>query len=214
MKVILRRATEADAKHAASLLTELGYPSTEADARDRLVRSLRSATSYCLVAELAAEVVGLISAELVFYFPTGSTICRITSLVVSSQHRGHGLGQKLLTAGINFSRASIIARASGSPAPRGALMRTASISGSVFSGRRFDSSKQYDANVKRTFLKFLRPNNGDCTAECPPLASALHMSAFGSWRRQLHTSALIPARFGAFLCEALHNEKSRLTLYF
>jgi hypothetical protein len=41
MKVILRRATEADAKHAASLLTELGYPSTEADARDRLVRSLQ-----------------------------------------------------------------------------------------------------------------------------------------------------------------------------
>ena len=104
MKVILRRASEADAKHTASLLTELGYPSTEADARDRLVRSLRSATSYCLVAELAAEVVGLVSAELVFYFPTGSTICRITSLVVSSQHRGHGLGQKLLTAAIDFAR--------------------------------------------------------------------------------------------------------------
>ena len=104
MKAITRRATEADAKHAASLLTELGYPSTEADARDRLVRSLRSATSYCLVAEVAAEVVGLISAELVFYFPTGSTICRITSLVVSSQHRGHGLGQKLLTAAIDFAR--------------------------------------------------------------------------------------------------------------
>ena len=103
MKVILRRATEADAKHAASLLTELGYPSTEADARDRLVRSLRSTTSYCLVAELAAEVVGLISAELVFYFPTGSTICRITSLVVSSQHRGYGLGRKLLTAAIDFA---------------------------------------------------------------------------------------------------------------
>ena len=32
MKIILRRATEADAKHAASLLTELGYPLTEADA--------------------------------------------------------------------------------------------------------------------------------------------------------------------------------------
>ena len=77
MKAILRRATEADAKHAASLLTELGYPSTEADARDRLVRSLRSVTSYCLVEEVAAAVVGLISAELVFYFPTGSTICRI-----------------------------------------------------------------------------------------------------------------------------------------
>ena len=117
MKVILRRATEADAKHAASLLTELGYPSTEADARDRLVRSLHSATSYCLVAELAAEVVGLISAELVFYFPTGSTICRITSLVVSSQHRGHGLGRSC-SRRRSTSRASIIARASSSPAPR------------------------------------------------------------------------------------------------
>ena len=104
MKVILRRATEADAKYAASLLTELGYPSTEGDARSRLVRSLRSATSYCLVAESAGEVVGLISAELVFYFPTGSTICRITSLVISSQHRGHGLGQRLLTAAIDFAR--------------------------------------------------------------------------------------------------------------
>jgi ribosomal protein S18 acetylase RimI-like enzyme len=53
---------------------------------------------------LAAEVVGLISAELVLYFPTGSTICRITSLVVSSQYRGHGLGQKLLSAAIDFAR--------------------------------------------------------------------------------------------------------------
>jgi hypothetical protein len=72
MKVILRRATEADAKHAASLLTELGYPSTEEDARDRLVRSLRSATSYCLVAELAAEIVGLVSAELVLKLLTAA----------------------------------------------------------------------------------------------------------------------------------------------
>ena len=98
MKIMLRRATEADAKHAASLLTELGYPSTEAEARNRLAGLLRSATSCCLVAESAAEVIGLISAELVFYFPTGSTICRITALVVSSQHRGQGLGQKLLAA--------------------------------------------------------------------------------------------------------------------
>ena len=52
----------------------------------------------------AEEVHELISAELVFYFPTGSTICRITSLVVSSQYRGHGLGQKLLTAAIDFAR--------------------------------------------------------------------------------------------------------------
>ena len=103
MTVTLRRATEADAKQAALLLTELGYPSAEADARNRLARSLHSPTSCCLVAQSADEVIGLISAELVFYFPTGSTICRITSLVVSSRHRGHGLGQKLLAAATDFA---------------------------------------------------------------------------------------------------------------
>jgi len=35
MTVILRHATEADAKHVVSLLAELGYPSTEADVHDR-----------------------------------------------------------------------------------------------------------------------------------------------------------------------------------
>ena len=149
MKAILRRATEADAKHAPSLLTELGYPSTEADARDRLVRSLRSATSYCLVAEVAAEVVGLISAELVFYFSTGSTVCRITSLVVSSLHRGHGLGQKLLTAAIDFAREH---HCSG--------LELTSAEGRVdahrfyrrlgFSRTSFRFSKQYDANLERS----------------------------------------------------------------
>jgi ribosomal protein S18 acetylase RimI-like enzyme len=104
MTVMLRRATEVDAKHVAVLLAELGYPSAEADARNRLVHSLHSSTSCCLVAQAADEVIGLISAELVFYFPTGSTICRITSLVVSSRHRGHGLGQKLLAAATDFAR--------------------------------------------------------------------------------------------------------------
>ena len=44
------------------------------------------------------------SAELVPYFPTGSTICRVTSLVVSSQHRRRGVGEKLLAAAAEFAR--------------------------------------------------------------------------------------------------------------
>src|SRR6516162_5188476 len=95
MTVILRHATEADAKHVVSLLDELGYPSTEADVHDRLCHSLHSQTSCFLVAQSASDVIGLISAELVPYFPNGSTICRVTGLVVSSQHRGQGIGEKL-----------------------------------------------------------------------------------------------------------------------
>jgi N-acetylglutamate synthase-like GNAT family acetyltransferase len=89
MTVILRHATEADAKHVVSLLAELGYPSTEADVHDRLCHALHSQTSCFLVAQSASDVIGLISAELVPYFPNGSTICRVSGLVVSSQHRGH-----------------------------------------------------------------------------------------------------------------------------
>jgi len=102
MTVILRHATEADAKHVVSLLAELGYPSTEADVHDRLCHSLHSQTSCFLVAQSASDVIGLISAELVPYFPNGSTICRVTGLVVSSQHRGQGVGDKLLTRGSGF----------------------------------------------------------------------------------------------------------------
>jgi len=104
MTVTLRPARQTDAAGAASLLTELGYPSSAADAEDRLRRSLHSPTSCCLIAEAANEAIGLMSAELVPYFPNGSTICRVTSLVVSSRHRGLGVGEKLIAAAAEFAR--------------------------------------------------------------------------------------------------------------
>ncbi len=105
MPVLLRDATEADAKHVGSLLAELGYPSKEADVRHRLRRSLHSDTRCFLVAQSASEVIGLVSAELLPYFPNGSTICRIAALVVSTHHRGRGIGEKLLTGAADFARA-------------------------------------------------------------------------------------------------------------
>jgi N-acetylglutamate synthase-like GNAT family acetyltransferase len=104
MPVLLRTATEADAQHVASLLAELGYPSTEKDVRHRLRRSLHSNTSCFLLAQSASEVICLISAELVPYFPNGSTICRITALVVSTHHRGRGVGETLLAGAADFAR--------------------------------------------------------------------------------------------------------------
>jgi GNAT superfamily N-acetyltransferase len=104
MPVLLRRATEADAKHVEPLLAELGYPSRAKDIRDRLRRSLRSDGSCFLLAQSASEVVGLLSAELVPYFPSGSTICRVTGLVVSAHHRGQGVGEELLAGAADFAR--------------------------------------------------------------------------------------------------------------
>jgi ribosomal protein S18 acetylase RimI-like enzyme len=76
----------------------------EADVQDRLVHSLRRYSSCFVVVQSAGEVIGLISAELVPYFPNGSTICRVTSLVVSSHHRGRGLGEQLLAGVADFAR--------------------------------------------------------------------------------------------------------------
>ena len=104
MTVMLRRATEADAKHVASLLAELGYPSKVADVRNRLCGLRHSRASCFLVAQSASEVIGLVSAELVPYFPNGSTICRVTGLVVSTHHRGRGVGEKLLAGAADFAR--------------------------------------------------------------------------------------------------------------
>jgi predicted N-acetyltransferase YhbS len=104
MPVLLRPATEADAKHVTSLLAELGYPSKEADVRKRLRRMLGSDTSCFLLAQSASEVVGLLSAELVPYFSSGSTICRVTGLVVAAHHRGRGVGEKLVAGAADFAR--------------------------------------------------------------------------------------------------------------
>jgi ribosomal protein S18 acetylase RimI-like enzyme len=104
MAVTLRPAGDADAEQVASLMTELGYPSTAAGVEDRLHGSLNSQTSCCLVVQADDEVIGVMSAELIPYFPTGSTICRVTSLVVSSRHRSRGVGEKLMAAAATFAR--------------------------------------------------------------------------------------------------------------
>jgi ribosomal protein S18 acetylase RimI-like enzyme len=104
MAIVLRRATKADAKYIALLLAELGYPSKEPDVSRRLDRFLRGNPSCFLVAQLGNEVIGLITAELVPYFPNGSTICRITSLIVSSDHRSRGIGEKLVGGAADFAR--------------------------------------------------------------------------------------------------------------
>jgi GNAT superfamily N-acetyltransferase len=104
MTVTLRRATQADAPHVAMLLTELGYPSQAADVEDRVDRSLHGQTSQLVVAQSASEVVGLMAAELVPYFPTGATVCRVTALVVASGQRGRGIGKMFLAAADEFAR--------------------------------------------------------------------------------------------------------------
>jgi GNAT superfamily N-acetyltransferase len=103
MTVLLRPPLESDARHVASLLSQLGYPSDEADVRIQLRRFLDREDCFFRVAHSADSVIGLVSAELIPYFPNGSMICRITSLVVSEQNRSRGIGEQLLAAAAIFA---------------------------------------------------------------------------------------------------------------
>ena len=103
MTVLLSPPLESDARHVASLLSQLGYPSDEADVRIRLRRFLDREDCFFRVAHSADSVIGLLSAELIPYFPNGSTICRVTSLVVSEQNRSRGIGEQLLAAAAIFA---------------------------------------------------------------------------------------------------------------
>jgi len=93
----VRAAVLDDAAVVASLLDELGYPSTEAQARARL-RAAAADSTRVLVAAAGARVVGLIAARRAPYFPDGSVLMRITALVVDPAHRQRGVGRALVEA--------------------------------------------------------------------------------------------------------------------
>jgi GNAT superfamily N-acetyltransferase len=103
---LLRPPLESDARHVASLLSQLGYPSDEADVRIRLRRFLDREDCFFRVAHSADSVIGLVNADLIPNFPNGSMICRVTSLFVSEQNRSRGIGEQLLAAAAIFESVS------------------------------------------------------------------------------------------------------------
>src|SRR5262245_17830097 len=142
MPVLLRRATEADAKHVESLLAELGYPSKEADVRHRLRHSLRSDTSCFLLAQSASEVVGLVWPNSFHIFHAAR---RFAGSLVSSSRRSivAGVSVKSFLPGRPISHANIIAQALRSPVRSIVSTRTGSTSGSDSPEPRSDSSRPY-----------------------------------------------------------------------
>lgn len=93
----VRAADLADAPAVASLLGELGYPSSEEQARERLVAAADDG-AVVLLAEQGGRVVGLIAARRAPYFPDGSLQMRITAMVVATSHRRRGVGRTLIDA--------------------------------------------------------------------------------------------------------------------
>src|SRR5262245_53688996 len=96
--VRIREATTRDAEAVAALLGELGYPSSPAQAAERLQRIAADPSTQMIVAEVESELAGfgaLHVQNLVEHDPPG---CEVAGLVVGELHRRQGVGELLMKA--------------------------------------------------------------------------------------------------------------------
>ena len=94
----IRSATHKDIEQILDLMCELGYPSKKDILIENLVEYERLDGYEVLVAEQGGAVLGCISLHVMKLFHISGNAGRITSLVVSAEHRGLGVAKSLINA--------------------------------------------------------------------------------------------------------------------
>lgn len=94
--VTIRAVTDADAPSLARLITQLGYPTSEAEIRSRLAAFAGNPDYAVWVAELGGRVVGLTGVFLHYAIEFDGAYGRLLGLVVDESYRGRGIGKRLL----------------------------------------------------------------------------------------------------------------------
>jgi len=101
----IRRAAGQDAPRLAELSGVLGYPAAAAELGVRLERLLASSQDIVLVAESATGVtVGWLHGAEQELLESGRR-CEILGLVIDPEHRGQGIGRRLVAAVEAWARA-------------------------------------------------------------------------------------------------------------
>ncbi|HEY2347272.1 MAG TPA: GNAT family N-acetyltransferase [Xanthomonadaceae bacterium] len=108
--VHVRTARNGDASDIASLITLLGYPCLPDEALARMGTIAGEHDQALLVAERDGHLCGLLALDLMYYLPLGARTCRITALVVATEHQGEGIGRELLQAAESWARQAGAAR--------------------------------------------------------------------------------------------------------
>jgi GNAT superfamily N-acetyltransferase len=95
-EIKIRTARQDDSPAIARLVTQLGYPTSEAEMDARL-KALRNHPEYAVfVAESSGRTVGLVGAYLGIALEFSGTYGRLTGVVVDEEHRGSGVGKMLM----------------------------------------------------------------------------------------------------------------------
>jgi GNAT superfamily N-acetyltransferase len=103
---VIRKAAPSDAASLASLLNELGYTTSEHQARARLAKLHAEPRTSVLVAENAAgEVVGLAGVRAENLLERDRPAARLIALVVAERQRRRGIARKLVDAAEAEARA-------------------------------------------------------------------------------------------------------------
>lgn len=98
MGLTIRDARREDAQTLATLVGQLGYPSSANDVARRLDRLGSSDADRVLVAEIAGKVVGLASLHTSLSVELDEPVAKLSAIVVDERHRRGGIGEALLRA--------------------------------------------------------------------------------------------------------------------
>jgi ribosomal protein S18 acetylase RimI-like enzyme len=98
MQGLVREARLEDAEAIAELLTQLGYPSSEPQARRRLQILAAQPKTRVFVLEANGEVAGLSMTCITQPIEHDDPWCQLAALVVAEAHRRTGAGRLLLNA--------------------------------------------------------------------------------------------------------------------
>jgi GNAT superfamily N-acetyltransferase len=92
--LVIRRITADDADAAAELSSELGYPSSPGDLRERIEEMSRTTERVGFAAAVGGEIVGWIDAAMERHLQSPASAV-IGGLVVREDTRGLGVGRRL-----------------------------------------------------------------------------------------------------------------------
>ncbi|MTJ79835.1 MAG: GNAT family N-acetyltransferase [Telmatospirillum sp.] len=103
--VRVRKAEAADAAAVADLLGQLGYPTAVPDALRR-IRAFDRPDCALLVGLLDEQPAGLVSVSVIPLMHRDPPVGKITALVVDDRCRGRRVGERLVSAALDFARGS------------------------------------------------------------------------------------------------------------
>jgi GNAT superfamily N-acetyltransferase len=106
-RLSVRRLTTDDAEAAADLCSQLGYPNSPDDLRQRIEDTSRSADRVALAAVLDGQIVGWIDAAIERHLQS-SACAVIGGLVVRDDARGLGIGRRLCLEVEDWARSQSI----------------------------------------------------------------------------------------------------------